>query len=166
SLLLDVQGLRRERGDSTGSGRPGVPTAVGADRLSLRELRLLAALCEPLLAFAGGEPATYRAIASRLGGRATARPGATAGGSWRRWLGGRSTLGRSTPRVLICCCLLGEGIWQRSGCCAEDGEFAGGAAGDQEARPVGSAEDEPGAGADGNGRGDLAGMGIHGGYLV
>ena len=72
SLLLDVQGLRRERGDSTGSGRPGIPTDVGADRLSLRELRLLAALCEPLLAFAGGEPATYREIASRLGGTATA----------------------------------------------------------------------------------------------
>ena len=49
SLLLDVQGLRGERGDGTGSGRPGVPTAVGADRLSLRELRLLAALCEPFI---------------------------------------------------------------------------------------------------------------------
>ena len=72
SLLLDVHGLRRERGDGTGSGRPGVPTDVGADRLSLRELRLLAALCEPLLALAGGEPATYREIASRLGGTATA----------------------------------------------------------------------------------------------
>ena len=66
--VADVHGLRRERGDGTGSGRPGVLIDVGADRLSPRELRLLAALCEPLLALAGGEPATYREIASRLGG--------------------------------------------------------------------------------------------------
>lgn len=35
ALLLDVQGLQHERGEGSGSGRPGVPTDVGADRLSL-----------------------------------------------------------------------------------------------------------------------------------
>lgn len=72
SLLLDVQALQKDRHDGTGSGRVGLPTDVGADRLSLRELRLLAALCQPLFALAGGEPATYREIACRLGGTATA----------------------------------------------------------------------------------------------
>jgi hypothetical protein len=52
-------------------GRARGSTQFGPDRLTPRELRLLAALCEPLLTLAGAAPATYREIAERLGGTAT-----------------------------------------------------------------------------------------------
>ncbi|GAA2903118.1 hypothetical protein GCM10010472_71680 [Pseudonocardia halophobica] len=46
----------------------GRVTRYGASRLSERERRMLAALCEPVLTLAGSRPATYREIAERLGG--------------------------------------------------------------------------------------------------
>jgi hypothetical protein len=47
---------------------PGLPTATGASAIAPRELRMLTALCEPVLLFAGDEarPATYAAIGKRL----------------------------------------------------------------------------------------------------
>lgn len=48
---------------------PGRPTKARTDRLSARELRFLAALCEPILTLAGpaAVAATYRQIAERTG---------------------------------------------------------------------------------------------------
>ncbi len=47
----------------------GRPTKAGAGRITPRERRFLAALCEPVLTLAGpaAAPATYRQIAERLG---------------------------------------------------------------------------------------------------
>lgn len=72
-VLLDLRGLVRSAATAGGSRPPGAPTASDPDRLSPRELRMLAALCEPMLLLAGREPATYREIAERLGGTATAQ---------------------------------------------------------------------------------------------
>jgi len=72
-VLLDLRGLVRGATTLDGSRRPGVPTDVEPGRLSPRELRMLTALCEPMLLLAGREPATYREIAERLGGTATAQ---------------------------------------------------------------------------------------------
>lgn len=57
--------------DDTGSvmvSRTVKPTRSGAAKITSRELRMLSALCEPLLIFAGpaAVPATYRQIALRL----------------------------------------------------------------------------------------------------
>ncbi|MER7181491.1 hypothetical protein ABT404_18740 [Streptomyces hyaluromycini] len=76
ALLLDTRGLRAQprpaAGDGTVDTRPAgvVPTRAQATKITDRELRLLAALCEPLLLLAGEEAAaaTYRQIADRVGG--------------------------------------------------------------------------------------------------
>ncbi|MEU9396333.1 hypothetical protein AB0D86_40840 [Streptomyces sp. NPDC048324] len=76
ALLLDMRGLQawRQQQASTGPAdtRPAgvVPTRAQATKITARELRLLAALCEPLLLLAGEEAAaaTYRQIADRVGG--------------------------------------------------------------------------------------------------
>jgi hypothetical protein len=72
-LHLDLRGLAvPDRGRPEAHPRSTSSTAYGPDQLSPRELRLLAALCEPLLTLAGSEPSSYREIAERLGGTATA----------------------------------------------------------------------------------------------
>ncbi|MGW3360541.1 hypothetical protein ACWDFL_34990 [Streptomyces bungoensis] len=75
ALLLDTRGLRAQpppAGIGAVDTRPAgaLPTRAQAAKITAREMRLLAALCEPLLLLAGGEAtaATYRQIADRVGG--------------------------------------------------------------------------------------------------
>ncbi len=77
SLHIDTSAMASEsqtslQTDPDNDARNYGSTRFGPDRLTPRELRLLAALCEPLLTLAGAAPATYREIAERLGGTATA----------------------------------------------------------------------------------------------
>lgn len=78
ALLLDTRGLRPQpppAGTGAVGTRPAgaLPTRAQAAKITARELRLSAALCEPLLLLAGGEAtaATYRQIADRVGGTPT-----------------------------------------------------------------------------------------------
>ena len=75
SLAIDASPLRSEADATEGAADFDqapivalVPTHVGDPTLSARELQLLAALCEPLLLYAGSAavPATYREIGTRL----------------------------------------------------------------------------------------------------
>lgn len=71
TLQIDARGMLRppDLGESDPSAREdGRVTRYGATRVSDRERRLLAALCEPVLLLAGSRPASYREIAERLGG--------------------------------------------------------------------------------------------------
>lgn len=78
TLHVDTRGvaaaprLDRVAAGASASAPEAASTRFEPDhQLTARELRLLAALCEPLLTLAGGPPATYREIAARLGGGAT-----------------------------------------------------------------------------------------------
>lgn len=80
-IVIDTRGMRGAGQVAPDVREPptipvGRPTKAGADRITPRELRFLAALCEPVLTLAGpaAQPATYRQIAERLGTtQATAR---------------------------------------------------------------------------------------------
>lgn len=71
-LVLDLRALRPP---PVADPPPPVPvqnaggqcTRGGASRITPREMRMLVALCEPLLTCAGDAPATYRQIAAELG---------------------------------------------------------------------------------------------------
>jgi hypothetical protein len=79
TIHLDMRGLSASEGRTqlpvpSASPEPVIvdrlPTRSGPSTLTPRERRLLAALCEPLLIFAGPDavPATYAEIAQRTGG--------------------------------------------------------------------------------------------------
>ncbi|MDT0353965.1 hypothetical protein [Pseudonocardia charpentierae] len=77
ALHVDARGMTAERRldvsrAASRVSRRSLPTRFGPDyKLTGRELRLLAALCEPLLTQAGGRAASYRHVAERLGNAAT-----------------------------------------------------------------------------------------------
>jgi hypothetical protein len=82
-LMIDTRGMRPATAEHEPEGEldeslpvraMAQPTRAGATKLTPREHRLLAALCEPMLILAGPEarPANYREVAKRVGSTAAA----------------------------------------------------------------------------------------------